>query len=855
MDHLSMRRHLAAGLSCLFTLWAAGCGGGGGEAPPDPPGAALASITLSAPASSVGPGQTLVVSAVAKDAQGNVLAGQSLTWQSTKPSVAAVADGVVSGVAPGTAAISASSGSVTSNSIVLSVVAVVPPGTTSTSAELIAAALAAGTIDAETALTYKVFALFKDPRLPVQYAGDDSEAFESEAVDELDAAFDTASVATQDVLAPYMVRPSDLGSWRDPAIRSALATGRDTSASLRKRPLARPTCQGTLAGWASVDTATANVRVWYDTDYLAEGIVAHKVAAMLETKVWPTLIGTLGFNPPLDDSNLLGCYGRSGRLDVYIVGGLGARGLTIKDRQHNSDNQAAVYILIDPAQNLNDAQLQHTAAHEFTHAIHWAYQTKARQLSYGWFRDAFANWGADQVYPGNEPLNKQASCYFKSPHLELKDQSTGYCSGASGISRQYGGHLPLQFISKTEGPATVKAILVATGTYFTAIEAIQNTVPGGFKLFWPKFARTLWNQDPVLTKDAPATYRDWESFTAATPVREPVLAPDLSSKTSADLGGAAEKVQALDTTLNNLSSKYYHFTFASEHTRSVMFHNTFYTNWKNNQAVSVRAFFKVEGQATWDEEDWTKYEWIGFCRDFKLQRLEQLVIVFASGEWQGSSPVVVASEAPRLMRNVAGCWGFKGTATRTETLASGRTGSIVASFIAAYDTNPGGVPNQFSLESEGRKRVPIAAPLFTGGEWTLNENYSTDDCTNKIMAGGSSSANTAGGQSAGILTINVFNESLPAQVRATQEQLTGTTPLTYVGVGVSSFSVTGTVSGVEECPTTYQSIFGPWWVTRETAPRSVIGADGWLRGNYSIPDQAPGESIVYTWDLEPVRQP
>ena len=109
--------------------------------------------------------------------------------------------------------------------------------------------------------------------------------------------------------------------------------------------------------------------------------------------------------------------------------------------------------------------------------------------------------------------------------------------------------------------------------------------------------------------------------------------------------------------------------------------NTFYDNWKNGQAVSVHAFFKAEGQA-WDEEEWTDVEWIGFCRDWKLQRLDELVVVVASAEWGGvSSPRVIAAQAPELMRNVVGCWEFKGEAKRTETFgSSGKSGPCRSSF-------------------------------------------------------------------------------------------------------------------------------------------------------------------------------
>lgn len=844
MNVASTCRWLAAGLLSLFVLSLVACGGGD-----TPPAAAAtpASITLSASVLSVGPGQTLTVGAVVKDGQGNVLTGQSPVWVSSNPAVATVVDGVVTGVAQGTVTISASIGSVTSNSIALSVAA--PPGTTATSAELIDAALAAGDIDAETALTYKVFAVFKDPRLPAKYTGDDAEAFESPAVADLIDRFDTLSAAAQDMLAPFLRRPSSVGSWLDPAVRVAIAAGRERPLA-RQRPLGRPTCNGTLDGWAVVDLPTAQARVWYEKVQGLHGVIAARMAGYIENDVWPKLVTQLGFARPMDDSSITGCDGGDGKLDIYVVTSaqLSDRGQTIET--FASVHQGPVHILIRDGLTIEEEK--HAVSHEFTHAIHWAYVTRARQKSYGWFRDGFANWGTDQVYPGNTSLNKLARCHLLSPFLSLDDEATGYCSSNK---RNYGGYLPLQFISKTLGTATVRQILANTLSHDTAIESIDNTVSGGFKELWPKYARTLWNQEPVLTKDAPNTFNDWDTLSNV-PVHEPVLAqdqPNRPNKFDANVNGDAERATALERKLNNLSVKYYHFTFSDAFTRSVMFHNTFYNNWKASQAVSVRAFFKVEGRP-WDEEDWTPYEWIGLCRDFKLQRLEELVIVIASGEWQGSNPVVEAGEPPQLMRNVVGCWGFKGTAKRTDTLQSGNVGTIVASFDATFDTNPGGVPTQYTQISEGRLRVPITSPLFTGGGWTLDENYFQGACTYRTSSGGSSSSTSAGGSSTGTININSFNESLPPNLRQVKEQLTGTVSLAYVATGLSAIFVNGQVFGTD-CGTTYQTIVGPWLLTSDVPPRSVIGPDGRLKGTYPVPGLTGGDAIVYSWDLAPIRQP
>lgn len=109
-------------LACLMALPFVGCGGGGGGG--DDPGVSatgIASIAINASTTSLSPGQTATISAISTDAQGNVLSGRVLAWQSSNTAVATVAGGVVTGVAAGTVNVSASAEGVTSNTVTLSV--------------------------------------------------------------------------------------------------------------------------------------------------------------------------------------------------------------------------------------------------------------------------------------------------------------------------------------------------------------------------------------------------------------------------------------------------------------------------------------------------------------------------------------------------------------------------------------------------------------------------------------------------------------------------------------------------------------------------------------------------------------
>jgi hypothetical protein len=94
----------------LVLIGCASCGGGGsGDAAGTGPGtAAVAGVTVSASSTSIPAGQSVQLSAAITDAAGSLLTNRTINWTSSAPTVASVsAAGLVTGVAPGTATISA----------------------------------------------------------------------------------------------------------------------------------------------------------------------------------------------------------------------------------------------------------------------------------------------------------------------------------------------------------------------------------------------------------------------------------------------------------------------------------------------------------------------------------------------------------------------------------------------------------------------------------------------------------------------------------------------------------------------------------------------------------------------------
>lgn len=118
MKSETWRRCLFVGLTGLFL---AGCGGSSGAGSGQGGFSTVASIELSPTSATVGIGLNIAITAVARDALGTVLTGVTLDWQSTDSAVASVAAGVVTGIAPGSAAVTASAGGVTSPAVAITV--------------------------------------------------------------------------------------------------------------------------------------------------------------------------------------------------------------------------------------------------------------------------------------------------------------------------------------------------------------------------------------------------------------------------------------------------------------------------------------------------------------------------------------------------------------------------------------------------------------------------------------------------------------------------------------------------------------------------------------------------------------
>lgn len=695
-------------------------------------------------------------------------------------------------------------------------------GVTQSSEDLIALALQRGEISAETALIYRVYVMFKDSRLPAAYRGDDSAARESGALEETVERWSTLSDATRTLLTPFLTPPAYQGSWKSPVPPGTI------QASAIDRPVLDP-------NWAAVPVSGGKVKVWYDARVPGEHDKAFLCANALNNQIWPAITG-LGILDPLSDTNTARFDGGDGRLDVYlsdmVSDGAVATHFGVNSAVSMARKHHPVFLLINKTKS--ESEILGTLAHEFMHACQWAYPVAAVSLdSYKWLKESTAQWAIDFVYPDNQLEQTYAPYYFAKPRdtvdIFKADENHGY-----------GSYLFFQYLSRAVSPSKIKDCWAATTTYSEQLEAVDKSIPGGFKEQWPKFAKTLWNQDPIVSK--PNSFKTWDAM-AETPA---------TRAGSADLpAGQFQDTITLADDQPNLSSTYYQFTFSTSETRSLMFHNTFYTNRKNGENVNVQAMWKnTAGQ--WVEEDWTELEWIGFCRDQKDQRLTELVVIVSSAKWQSPGSPIRAEKTPTFKRNNIGCWGYDGTASRTTPVAGAVSGQTKVTANVRYGFGPSG---QYSNPQDGRLRAFLIGPMFHDGGLTFEESYSQGGCN--YSANGSFPMSTVvfGGDTGTSIVINNFAEALPEDLRLEQAGLIGSELGAYIADGVTSRLITGQVSG-RDCDPSYVTFVGMWLLTTdrpfdEGGRIPTAKANGHLQGEF----RDVGDGSVYKWDLAPLAEP
>ena len=536
-----------------------------------------------------------------------------------------------------------------------------------TSYDLIRQALDAGDIDAETALTYKIFVTFSDPRLPTKYQGDDDAVWDDPgAVEQAVATFDTLSPATQDILAPFLLPAYAPGSWQQ--LRAAGAGGVQAQAVL----------------YSTIEFSP-HVKVWYRQDRPQDQNVAFGLAVEVDYTIWDKLTGLMG--QPKSDADQPN-NGGDGRIDIILSGDpLGSFAAPYACKA-----TSAIVTLGTGGAN------KYVLTHELMHVItfHFNVQTACEYPEYRWFNEATSQWSIDFVYPDSQEErvggNWIPKCFLEHPAQPLEYRNDCH---------EYAAYVFLFYLHRNHDKQYVRKIWDAfAGSDSLAAVNTALAPLGGLKEVWPKFVLQNYNREPETE------YRDQDNLTTAA---------FLEADENVSLGGAPKRTYFLRGDADHLTAFYYHYEFNDPEIQEVTFKHSL----KGQPTAFVKALIMYEGATAWVKEDWIPNEEQKFCYDNPAQQvLEELVIIISNSEYQNRSHVLTSNPQPEL--EVKDQCGITGTAI----------GTYHHSFPDYYQTYDAVTTAHILWEEDPDFFFGCNCRTFfpTGGiDWTWH--YATDTCS------------------------------------------------------------------------------------------------------------------------------
>jgi hypothetical protein len=761
--------------------------------------------------------------------------------------------------------------------VTISVATTLPVPSNSTTA-LIDDAVTAGTITAEKGLTYKVFALFGDSRLPDQYKGASGDMVNGTGVMmEVAEKYETMSEEARTAVYPFLLPAYVDGSWYQlETVQQTLNTFKVKTSKLIQAAAAPV--------WKSV--GTGKVKVWYEDGVsvtcdgvtTSELVLANGILAAAEGKIW-TKLHELMEKEPLSDAGMVppplpsadygaipGNFDGSGALDIILCRGMNASGYT--NSYHAFPSPA--FITLDcsmwPLGDDNIPGLVQITAHEMMHAWQDSYSKIADPLSYYWLMEATAAWTEDYVYPKANSENRYAAWFLDTPQLTIDDQTnfrqyglytifSYWTNGDNGTNAS----MPQSVVKMVwENTASMSSLLSVDNAYKAYMPSYLQDLPrqynAVFELFWADSLAAAWNRG--------ATGYFFEKDKLSVGAKAAPAAPIQVS-----LGGAQDKVYFLDDQdptgkieLPYLSGRYYHFVFTDDAVRTVMFYDGLRSNLQvtttddgtiiyvcypilpSNPPIDPvegnqwRLIAKIDNEwKVWEPPQGFTTGEVTFCRDAKAERLQELVVVLANTSPDKTRVTKPAELAPLLLVSNIGTWGWDGsiTATHEGTSAGDPSEDITATvqFRRGQDIYPGLFPASLTGKF-----------VLKSGGFVWNLSGEDEDCTS---SGSDAWSWTATGAPA--------DGDPDAGLSFVPEARSGKWYRAFEGRGDSGTrESTYTITCPESQPPTTDVTTKPTWWISDGADGTLpeISADG-----TTLSGEVEYQDITYKWNLHSVREP
>jgi hypothetical protein len=694
--------------------------------------------------------------------------------------------------------------------------------------DLIDQALADGVINAEQALTYKVFADFADPRLPTQYLGDDRGRFEPSAPSEAAERFDSLSPATQNLVGPYLVPAYFKGSWWDLRNGSGAMSGSTASLHTADVPCFPwvGNCPINFSAWDYA--ASAHVRVWYEVDRAAtDRALADDIANEVEARIWLPLTNLMGRAP------LLTSYGDGTHVDILLsdFSGSDFSGAAV------APLCKAAYILIKRSALFPRSYVYAVVAHELMHAIQYSFDTRSCIRSgYKWLAESTATWAMDYVYPG-EPDWEQVDLTW---YLAYTDRSL---EDKKNDDRLYGSYIFFFYLTRIRGmdPLVIRYIWEAArdGDEVIALKAGIEKAGGKLDEIWPDFAVYNVNeapfdayrvQDRIRIKPAgkrrPGLTASGGDRFAELAGRSDVELPHLSIRYFFFEGDASDDKVSLVTVYNGL-------TRALDRVQVEDYGEALSASQASDpdavKGAHIDVLLRVDGN--WQRENLTDKPARSFCRDLKKERFDSLIVILSNSDISMSRTITPPGRyGPGLFVSNVGCGAWQGEADLTY-----RWGAQVTEHMAVS-----GVRFDFLADgSSDEDTLLFRVYTTTAGTFSWSISGSDQGCTYTGQASGSLVDSLNAFQTLSNVTGGVGHRGL-------------ITALFYPWVFEpvqAHFTCTPSGSGDE--------LWSGTEFFLETIPDDgwgKVSADG-KRITINAAQTKPGEGLTGNWTLQAVREP
>lgn len=504
---------------------------------------------------------------------------------------------------------------------------------------LIDDAYQAGTIDLATALLYRAYAIFDDPRLPAEYDGMGSDAEDIDLFTDIAAAWDAFTPEQQDALVPFVVRPSDARSVFSTAYGTTPATARPAAAATRAA--APCTTVTSCPAWQSTDGA--HVRVWSCGDALA----AARATVLADAEgLYGPLSAFLGEPvPDVEDNDASGP-----KLDIYLAEFNQAR---LRDGECRPITRANVgghtvpvpqrlvtpggvrissgYVVI-PIGTLQSGTRRSTIAHELFHVAQLAHNERAAG---SWVGDATAVWAEWHFVP--ETAAEAVHSRFREFQAALRAPLDEPFPTTDGRYPSYDRYVWFFFAEQQGHPQVVASLWRELERPGKPTKAVDAVFP--FATHFHDFILRNQNGFPLVKANLPV-YRDLDDDFPF-----PQTPDDIAPGAVVQLGNVGTNPAvdvAVAVNVEPLASRFHRLTVA-EAVRKITF-DLSEVDGGDNLDVEILLRTTAETDpllAKWERRHVTNRK-LELCRDDGDPQVYEAYVVLGNHDWRGRNQITGA---------------------------------------------------------------------------------------------------------------------------------------------------------------------------------------------------------------------